>query len=634
MIRRLWPLPLVLATTLSATAFAAPPDGAEPYEDDGIEEIVEIEEDGAADEELAQEELPQQAELTPEQVASLETLTPAQVSGEEPLTPEQQAALELLTPEQQQAIAQAVLEQPGATDDEAAAVGMTADGEVTDPKLYAEYIRAIIASKREAVEEKIMDRVIDKQVARMDMVSGIFSIVSALALGLLLMPLILRKRYPGKSGVLWKYSAISALLFFVTINLFAGVLSVLRVGQMVGGGMTNPQVQIVQATFDTIDENAEDIAPMGPVLIEPTLAALQPGSEDPLPVLLLNNVQKFNNELTVFKKVASFFKSVNWVFGYLPIVLSLVTVAVFLLGLKPTLMDIIKLPIRAASGEQGVARKVTKSTLRRVGWELVTTFAIMFVLLFVMVFAGLFLAEALKPALEAFIAYLGVAFIYVQIVPDASSAAVLTALGGTVLFLVLDLAVVLAASALFIGKAHKIFQRRFHDKEPLRAHGRFWKWGTLSMVYALVFPLLYIFAAQPLVEAIIEWQMADGENVSWGSLLVVGPVLLVVLFLASAWLFRVHKAIGFIAKYKVPKVGQPVGASMPVRSGLTAPHATVDTPPVAPEPDYDAEWELEERLAAAEQDDPYSVPVRTGMTQAHPSVRKGAPKTTRYRSVD
>ena len=613
MIRRLWPVPFVLAATLSATAFAAPPDGEEAY-DEIDEEIVQIEE----------------GELTPEEQAALEQLTP-----EERAALEQQLALEQqgeLTPEQQAALEQQAM------DEQAAAVGMTADGEVADPKLYAEYIRAIIAAKREAVEDKIYDRVIEKQVSRMDMVSGIFSIVSALALGLLLMPLILRKRYPGKSGVLWKYSAISALLFFVTINLFAGVLSVLRVGQMVGGGMTNPQVQIVQATFDTIDENAEDIAPMGPVLIEPTLGALNPESEDPLPVLLLQNVQKFNNELTVFKSVASFFKSVNWIFGYLPIVLSLVTVVVFLLGLKPTLMDIIKLPIRAASGEQGVARKVTKSTLRRVGWELVTTFAIMVVLLFVMVLAGLFLAEALKPALEAFIAYLGVSFIYVQIIPDASSAAVLTALGGTVLFLVLDLAVVLAASALFIGKAHKIFQRRFHDKEPLKVHGRFWKWGTVSMVYALVFPLLYIFAAQPLVEAIIEWQMSDGENVSWGSLLVVGPVLLVVLFVATAWLFRVHKAIGFIAKYKVPKVGQPLGASLPVRSGLTAPHATVDTP-AASEPDYDAEWELEERLAAAEQggaepSDPYAVPVRTGLTQAHPSVSTGAPRTTRYRAVD
>jgi NitT/TauT family transport system permease protein len=42
--------------------------------------------------------------------------------------------------------------------------------------------------------------------------------VSVLGLGLLLMPLFLRKRYPGQGAVLWKYSALSALIFIVTIG--------------------------------------------------------------------------------------------------------------------------------------------------------------------------------------------------------------------------------------------------------------------------------------------------------------------------------------------------------------------------------------------------------------------------------
>ncbi len=536
-------------------------------------------------------------------------------------------------PEADEGAAQDVVDDGEPAMDEGEAVEGEGDAEEVDPKVYAAYIREIVRSKREVVEETITDKVLDKQIERMGVVSQIVSALAFLGFGLLAMPLLLRKRYPGKGPILWKYSAVAALLFFVTVNLFAGVLSVLRFGQMIGGGLTNPQVQIVSATFDVIDEQAEELAPMGPVLIEPTLASLDASSDDPMPVMLLDNVSRFGNELSIFATVGKFFKRLDWVFGYLPVILSLVTVVIFVLGLRTTLTDIVRLPIRAAEGEKGIAREVTVKTLRRVGRELVATIAIMFVLLVVMIVAGLLLAETLGPALEAFIAYLGVAFIYVQVVPDASSAAVLIALGGTIMFLVLDLAVVLVAAAMYIGKAHKIFQRRFHDKEPLRTHGRFWKWGTACALYVLAFPLLFIFIAQPIVEKVIEWQTA-GEDISWGMLLIVGPVLLVVMFLGAMFAARVHKAIGFIAKTKVPKIGAGLGtglgADVPVRTGATAPHATVEPDAPAPDPSLAA--------AAYDEETPLpDVPVVTGLTQAHPVVppaKREPLKTTRYGVVD
>ena len=521
-----------------------------------------------------------------------------------------------------------------------AAAGISPEGEILDPKLYAEFLRTIVRSKRDAVLEKITEKAMAKQLARMDFVSAIFSIVSLLGIVILFSPLWLRGKYPGKGGILWKYSALAALLFVLTINLFSGVLGVLRTGQMVAGSATNPQVQIVEATFDVIDEKAEDIAPMGPVIVEPTLAQLDGSSDEPLPVMLLQNVQKFKQEFTIFQSVANFFKGISWIFGYVPIVLSLVTVALFLVGLKPTLTDIVKLPQRAAEGEQGVAGRVTKATLRRVGWEFVTTIVIMFLLMFVMIGAGLLLAQALNPAIEAFLAYLAVSFLYVQLVPDASSAVVLVGLGGTVLFLVLDLAVVIMASALYIGKAHKIFQRRFHDKEPLRAHRRFWTWGTISLVWALAFPLLYIVAAKPAVELLID-KTTGGEEINWALVLTSGPVVLVVAFIGLFVLLRGPKAIGFIAKYRVPKLGRPLGDAMPVRSGMTGPASTVDAP-IAVQADAEEEAMFGAPVMDAPDDDFGHVPVRTGATRAYPTVgtagdgvRKKSVRmpTTRYGSV-
>ena len=42
-----------------------------------------------------------------------------------------------------------------------------------------------------------------------------------------------------------------------------------------------------------------------------------------------------------------------------------------------------------------------------------------------------------------------------------------------------------------------------------------------------------------------------------------GPVVLVVAFIGLFVLLRGPRAIGFIAKYKVPKLGRPIGDAMP-----------------------------------------------------------------------
>jgi hypothetical protein len=458
----------------------------------------------------------------------------------------------------------------GAVEPEGAAVDPEAEAEDTpiDPKAYAAFLREQVSMRRELVVETLSERMLDKQDERMGIVSTIVSVVSVLGLGLLLMPLLLRKRYPGQGAVLWKYSALAAVIFIVTINLFAGVFAVLRTAQMVAGQATNPQIQLVDATFDVLDEKAEDLAEVGPILIEPTLMQLDGSSDEPLPVLLLENIQTLQKDLTVFQTVATFFKGISGVFGYVPVVLSLVTVSVFLLGLRQTLTDIVRLPIAAAAGEAGAARRVVGATLRRVGRELLVTLGVMLVLVFVLLFAGLLMAEAIRPAMEAFLAYLMASFIYLQTVEGASTGVVMTSLVGTVLFLLLDLVVVIAAAALFVGKVHKILQRRLHDREPLRAHGRFWRWGLLSLAWVLAFPLLYILGAQPAVGELIE-VLTKGDEIPWGLLLTSGPVVLVLGFVLLLWAARGLKALAFLAKYKVPKLGSPV-AGMAVASVVAA----------------------------------------------------------------
>src|SRR5688572_22432578 len=230
-------------------------------------------------------------------------------------------------------------------------------GAGVDPKAYAAHLRGLAGVAREKLLVQLEDKILAKQEAQLDRIMTGLSIVALAGFLLLFTPLVLMRRYPGRMGVLVKYSVLASLTFVVAVNLFAGVLLVMRTVQGAAGRATNPQLAIVHATFDTIDEKAEDLAIAGPTLIEPTLDQLSGGETDePLPALLLSNVQKFKQEFTVFSDLAAFFKQVSFVFGYLPIVLTLVTLILFCMAARPTLEQIVTLPARAAAGEAGVGK--------------------------------------------------------------------------------------------------------------------------------------------------------------------------------------------------------------------------------------------------------------------------------------
>ena len=62
----------------------------------------------------------------------------------------------------------------------------------------------------------------------------------------------------ARAGVLFKYSALAAGTFFVTVNLFGGVLFGMKTAQGALGSATNPGLAIASGTFDTLDKNAEE----------------------------------------------------------------------------------------------------------------------------------------------------------------------------------------------------------------------------------------------------------------------------------------------------------------------------------------------------------------------------------------
>ena len=471
-------------------------------------------------------------------------------------------------------------------------------------KEYAAALRDVVRAMRGKVEESILVKVQDKQAERMDKIAWVLSLLALGGLLMFLAPFILKRRYPHRGGVLWKYSAISAGMFFLAVNLFAAVLMTMRAAQDAAGEYTNPQVQVVKATFDLFEKKAEDFAMVGPELVEPTLVSLTEETDKPIISIMLDNVGQLKQDVGVFASVGKFFNKLDWAFGLLPIILVLLAVLLFAQAARPTLEEIIRLPAKAAAADdtRGFGKAILGATFRNVWQELKATGGLLVVLLLLSAVAGLCLSVVLQPAIEIFMSYLALSFLYVQLTESASSFWILYALVSTIIFLVLNLAVMVAATALYLGKTQKILQHRFRNGVPLRTHRRFWLWGTGSLALLFGLPVVYILVADPALAWVVTKYFSE---TNWALNLGLGPSLFLVTFGLIFWAARGFKAFKMIATYKPQNAGDsraPVElghAELPMNapgSWQTA-QAAFQQPPPAPSPadlnrsDLPTSWE-------------------------------------------
>ncbi|HUJ57592.1 MAG TPA: hypothetical protein VLX92_03855 [Kofleriaceae bacterium] len=421
------------------------------------------------------------------------------------------------------------------------------------PSLSPDKLREMTGVVRAKVLDKLERKMTAKAAQRMANIAMLIRWFSLLGVLLLAMPLVLRKRYPGRGAALVKYSALAAVTFVVTVNLFGMVVIGFRSAQAGLGAATNPQLKIATGFFDTIDHNADQFASLGKELFAPTLQQLMSDEDEQPAAVLIENGKKLIKDADVFVSIAHAFKKLDVVFAALPTVLLLVTMVLFVLAVKPTLLEIVRLPMSA--GQDGAGAQVVKRALRRVGGELVATVCTLAVLVVLTLLAGLILGRVVGPALDALIGYFTLGVMYLQYVSGASSTLVFVMLASVILFLVLNLAAVIVSMTLYLGKAQKIFQRRFHDGVPLREHARFWKLGTLCVLVAQLVPWLYIAIAEWGIDKIddkLTANVGDASQVPWTAIMLIGPLVLVIGFVVFFWGTRALRAVVFLARYKVP----------------------------------------------------------------------------------
>ena len=422
------------------------------------------------------------------------------------------------------------------------------------PSMTVEQFQKIVRIVKKVVLDRMEKKMAKSSAKKMRRFSIGISVFSLLGLLLLGMPLVLRKKYPGQDKTLFKYSALAAVTFLVTVNLFGGVLYGMKSVQGEFGSLTNPSLAIAGGTFDTLDRRADEYITMGRELVAPTLEQLQGNSEEQPSVTLLENGQKIVKDAKVFVSVAKMFKKLDFVFKVLPIILFGVTMILFGLAIRPTLTEIIKLPILAASGKAGVGRDTTKKAMSRVSGELLATLCTLGVLAVLTFLSAAVLGRIVSPALHELLWYFALSVDYLQFVEGASSGLVFLALFGVILFLVLNLAVLILSMSFFLGKCQRIFQQKFNEKVPLDTHKRFFSWGIPAVIFVQLLPWLYSLIADTALLKINDSLLdvgLDADKISWTKLMLAGPAFLVVGFLVVFWAARGIKAIGFLASYKV-----------------------------------------------------------------------------------
>ena len=164
---------------------------------------------------------------------------------------------------------------------------------------------------------------------------------------------------------------------------------------------TNPSIAIAGGTFDTLDHNAEEFVITGKELFLPTIEQMRNHPDEQPAVLLLENGIKIVQDAKVFLSMAKMFEKVDFVFGILPILLTIVTLILFVLAIKPTLIEIIKLPAAAAAGQRGVGRDVVTRSMQRVKGELLATLCTVGVLVVLTLVSSFVLGKIVEPAIGA-----------------------------------------------------------------------------------------------------------------------------------------------------------------------------------------------------------------------------------------
>jgi hypothetical protein len=442
-----------------------------------------------------------------------------------------------------------------------------------------------IDKAEEIVLNKIRDKAALSQAKSSRIITYILLIIAALGgLVLLLLPLKLRAKYPGKDGIIWRAGALAAGTFALTIILLGICLLVMRgVQNGVAAEATNPQLRVAAGTFEilkreTTAENFSNMTRKGLDFVKTPLRKLQDkaarakaqaedaqaNAEDDsafIAVLALHwgemlqepevkrmakNAALLKDQAQTFKGIIGFFKKINWLMGMIPVILSLLAVALYLLPLKQTIIEITQAPEKIASG-QGDSATVFKQTMQTIKAEGRSLLPFLGMILVFLPLTGVFLALAIPTTVEVLLEY-SVRTVFYLLFQDALASVLYASLGSAMALLVLMLVLYILATSFFLGSARKLLQLIYHQGHTFAQHKDFWIKGSLAIVGAMILPVIYSYGLEWIFD---HWVKGDIKSLS-GSEMVTLPLLGALLLPLFFWATRGFKLLMFVKNYPTP----------------------------------------------------------------------------------
>lgn len=419
-------------------------------------------------------------------------------------------------------------------------------------------IRNFAATQRTRLRELIEKRLDAKDDGVIERNGGAAAKIGLLGFLLVLMPLFLMRKYPGRLWTLTKYSFAAAFTWTLGFLAIAFMVVILKAAEGTAAQNTNPQMQIMETVLSYVEENAEEVVASPEIwgdALRSVGAQTNPEAMIPAHVLegaatrirqtagqMQNNPEDFAPLLNVGTLA---FGAIKILGGFLPDILFLVTAALLLWSLKPVALLILDIPRK---GVEGVSMyQAMRDVWARIGREVLAVLCMIAVLFCVAEFSGVAMFYSLKSAVTLLLDYVQESVYYVASETGASPLYVLTAFFTSALIISLVIVLATVASAAFLGRVFLLLKQKFTEKVPLNTHMRFWKYGTLSYAWLMVLPAIVLFSAKLIIEAAL---IGYGDEHSWTLALFVGPLLELALLGLAFFFGRGLSALLFLFRYK------------------------------------------------------------------------------------
>ncbi|MEZ4472499.1 MAG: hypothetical protein R3F60_17240 [bacterium] len=456
-------------------------------------------------------------------------------------------------------------------EDEAEVDAIANPAYISIPKLHG-----WLQKGREKVVAQIREKEIAAQAQAFERVLLILAILGGLGfLFILLRPLVVGGRFPDHRGLLWKSSSFAALTFLLTVGSLGVTLLVMRTVQgAVMVDSTSPKLRLASAVFDVLEKDrqvellsglsrehldfiktplkavvqASEGVAAGEVFLADVAEHWAAQLQEPELKSLAQNAAMLKQHGDDMKGVLAFFRKVDWVLGYVPMLMALLAVLLYLLPMRETLVEIVNAPMRAAQAPQADQGSAFGAALHTIKGEFKLIVPYLVAMLLVLPVVGVFIALAVEPIVELLLGYLFQTVWYL-LGADASALVLDLSVGGVILLLVAAMAVFILAMGQLLGTIRKVLRARFHWGQPLGRYARFLKLGPLASLAVLAFPVGYALAVHYLAFEVVE-PGVDFSHLTTGDMLLM-PLGGFLLFPLIFWMVRGLKLMKFVGKYPV-----------------------------------------------------------------------------------